>query len=240
MNLIKRGHRWLVISDLQIPFERDDAIKRVKEIAKEEMIIPENILCVGDEFDQYWGGLWPKSPDAKFTQNQEIEIGKEKIKQWYSAFPKMKIALSNHGERWRKRFIHAEIPSQLMRQWREIIEAPEGWQWQKTWQIDAKHPFRMIHGMGYSGAFAHRVAAIEGGISTVIGHLHAHPGVNYVKLSGASWRTKSIWGMNVGCMIDTGETSAFAFEYSENDRYRAQNALGLIADDGAMALVIPQ
>jgi hypothetical protein len=58
---------YLIISDLQIPFEHNDALKFCFHLKHHYKIPDENILNVGDELDQYWGGLWDKSPEAAHT-----------------------------------------------------------------------------------------------------------------------------------------------------------------------------
>lgn len=120
----------------------------------------------------------------------------------------------------------------LMRTYKDVIEAPAGWNWKRTWTYDKlKHPFRMIHGMGYSGQNGHRTAAIDAGISTVHGHLHSHAGIAYIKTEAVE-----IWGMNVGCLIDEEE---YAFEYGKDSRFKPCLGVGVIFDQGKTPVWIP-
>ena len=41
--------RWLVISDLQIPYHHEQAVKNVIKLARREKV--DEVLCVGDEID---------------------------------------------------------------------------------------------------------------------------------------------------------------------------------------------
>jgi hypothetical protein len=222
---------WLILPDLQIPFEADGSLEFCRKIKKEFGIPDENVLNVGDEVDQYFGSLYKKNPDSPFSAAGELELSIKKLKDWYKAFPKMKLAVSNHGMRWAKRAVEAEIPSQMIRAYQEIIEAPNGWVWKQEWLIKCEWPFRMIHGMGYSGQTGARNAAIDAGMSTVMGHLHAHAGISYIKTS-----KDFMWGFNVGCLIDN---DAFAFEYNRQDRNKPIRGCGVVMESGKTPVFFP-
>jgi hypothetical protein len=144
----------------------------------------------------------------------------------------MKVCTSNHGIRWMKKAAEAQIPSELMRSYREVIQAPDGWIWQDAWVFrQLRHPFRVIHGMGYSGMNGHRTAALDGGISTAIGHLHAHAGIAYITTSG-----QTIWGMNTGCLIDV---AAYAFQYGKDARFKPSLGLSVVFDEGRTPIWFP-
>jgi hypothetical protein len=119
-----------------------------------------------------------------------------------------------------------------MRTYQEVINAPKGWVWQDEWIIKAKYPFRVVHGMGYSGANGARNAAIDAKMSTAIGHLHSHAGVSYIQTQG---HNQTIWGMNTGCLIDP---DSFAFHYGKYSRNKPILSLGVVLDDGKNAHVI--
>lgn len=224
--------RYLFISDLQIPFEAPLALKFCKAVQKEFQIPNENIYNVGDEVDLYFGSLHKKDPDAPITANQEFEIARKKLKEWYRAFPQMKIATSNHGMRWLRKAFEADIPSQVLKGYREMLDAPQGWVWKDRWNIDAgKAKIAMIHGLGYSGMNAHRQAAMDLGCNVVHGHLHSNGGIAYINTDG-----RQIWGMNVGCLIDE---AAFAFKYGKWNRNKPVLGVGVVLDYGISPHFIP-
>lgn len=191
----------------------------------------ENVLCVGDEVDAFFGSQFKKHPDMNHSAISEIEATRKEIRRWGSAFPQMKLAISNHGLRWVRKAIDAEIPSQMLRSYQEMIEAPPDWVWKDKWIFKTKHPFCMVHGMGYSGINGHRNAAIDFGISTVIGHLHSHAGLCHIKSE-----MQSLWAMNVGCMIDA---DSLAFSYGKYNRQKPVLGCGIIKDSGKTPLFIP-
>lgn len=226
--------RWLVVSDTQKPYEAERALSLCKYAQKHFKIPDENCTHAGDETDQMHGGLYPKGADYDHTPNSELQAAKEKMLEWYSVFPEMKVATSNHGQRWLKKAAAAEIPEQILRAYREIYAAPEGWQWKEEWLFkDCKSPWRLIHGLGYTGQNGARFAAIDAGISTAIGHLHSHAGVSYIKTLG---RKDLIWGMNVGCLIDV---QAYAFKYGKYNRFQPCLGVGVILDGGKMPIWLP-
>lgn len=223
----------LVIPDLQIPFENEKALSFCASLKRHYGVPDENVLNVGDETDGYHGGSWPKDPNGTLTPRGEIAVAREKLKEWAGVFPEMKLAISNHGLRWMRKASGAEIPSEVIRNYEEIFQMPSGWKWKEEWKFsDLKTPFRMVHGQGYSGVNGHRNAAIDAGISTIIGHLHASGAVSYINTMGG----KQIWAVNAGCLIDV---DAYAFEYGKYSRNKPVLGATVICDSGRIPIWIP-
>lgn len=79
-----------------------------------------------------------------------------------------------------------------------------------------------LHGDGFSGRHGALVAAQRHRRSVVIGHIHAHAGVQWeTSLTG------SIFGMNCGCLIDPEAT---AFAYARHLAQRPTLGCGVIVD----------
>lgn len=221
---------FLVISDTQIPFQNLRALSFCAYLRKHYGIPDENILHVGDEVDNLHGGMYPKDPDGHLSATAEITAAKEILKEWAATFPKMKIAISNHGIRWFKKASAAEIPSQMIRDYRQVLGMPDSWVFKERWIIDTKNPFMMIHGMGYSGQFSQRTAALDMGMSVVHGHL-THAGISHIATAG-----RRTWGMCVGCLIDP---EAYAFKYGRDSRFKPCLGAGIIANQGGLPIWIP-
>jgi len=222
---------YLIISDLQIPFEHPDALKFCKQLAREFKVADENVYNVGDETDQYFGGLWKKSPEAQHTPNSELDDCRKRLKHWYKFFPQMKLCISNHGTRYWRKALEAEIPSQMLRQYEDIIEAPIDWKWKKRWIVKAKHPFMIEHGDDWGGTSAHINAALHNGISTVIGHHHCLAGSRHLVTA-----MQKIWAMGSGSLIDF---STYAFEYAKRSKRKPAIGCSLVVDGGKTPLWIP-
>lgn len=221
----------LIIPDVQEPFGAEDAIAFCKAVKREFKVEDDDVYNAGDEGDLYFGSSHPKSPEAWLTPTGEIKALRTKIQLWARAFPKKKIAISNHMLRWIRKAFDAQLPSELLRSYQEVIGAPAGWKWQMEWVVKGRQPWRLVHGMGYSGKDGHRNATIDAGMSTAIGHLHAHAGICHLKTNH-----KRIWGMNVGCLIDE---EAFAFEYNRYDRNKPILGCGVVIDGGLTPIFIP-
>lgn len=223
---------YLFVSDTQLPFEAENALKFCKAVQREFFIHPNNVYHVGDEVDQVMGSLYKKDIDGSYTANQEIAECKKRLKQWYAAFPKMKLATSNHGMRWARKAFEAEIPQQMIRSYQELLEAPKEWVWKDAWQINAEHrKIKMFHGMGYGGMYAYRTAALDHGQCVVFGHLHSNAGIAHLETA-----SQSIWGMNVGCLIDR---EAYAFNYGKYNRFKPWLGAGVVVDGGLTPILIP-
>jgi len=226
-----RHDRFLFISDTQEPFAHHRAIQFCKDVQREYGIPNENCFHVGDEVDQYFGSMYTKDPDAWHSPLSEIRDTIEKMKEWYAAFPMMKVCRSNHGDRWIKKATAAEIPSMMLKAYQELIEAPENWVWRKQWLIQCKYPIKVMHGVGYGGMYAYRTAALDSNINVVFGHLHSNAGVAHIRT-----HDKYCWGLNVGCLIDE---QAYAFRYNKEQRNRPILGCGVAVDDGLRPIFVP-
>lgn len=225
----------LVLSDLQLPFEASKALEFCSYIKRHYGIPNQNVLCVGDEVDIWGGSMFAKDPNAQLSIKGEIAVVRQKVREWRAEFPHMKVCISNHGLRWVKKATAAEIPAEVIRSYHEIFDLPDTWVYKDEWrftQSDLRMPFRMIHGLGYSGKDGHRNAALDSGISTVHGHLHSHAGIDHIRtLHGFK-----IWGFNVGCLIDV---ESYAFQYEKNNRFKPCLGIGVIFQRGTMPVWIP-
>lgn len=191
----------------------------------------ENILNVGDLEDFYFGSLYDKDPNADHSPLGELKEAKDKLAQWADAFPIMRIAESNHGERWAKKALNAQIPETFLRRYSDIMGYPPGWQLAYDWKINCKYPFRIVHGTKYSGKTPYRSAAELGLMSVAFGHLHSSPGICIVETE-----EKRTWAMNTGCLIDR---TKYAFKYEERNKFRPSLSIGVILDDGYFPVLVP-
>jgi len=223
-----------VLSDLQIPFEAPKALEFCRYVQRHFRIDLDHILCVGDEVDQYFGSLYKKSCDADMSAIQEIKITKDKLKRWVSAFPRMLVAESNHGMRWAKKAAEAEIPSQMIRAYQEVLGIPETWRYARKWLVDGgRQKFILKHGLGYGGMYPFKTAPITESRNVVFGHLHSSAGIARIKTDGYE---HEIWGMNVGCLIDV---DSFAFHYGVDNKFKPNLAVGVVVNGGTTPMLLP-
>jgi hypothetical protein len=206
------------ISDLQIPFEHEDALAFVLHTVKTWSRAGDEIEFVnmGDEVDQHSLGKYASNPDG-FSAGEEIEIARKQLKPWFDAFPRMKVCTSNHTWRAYKRAFNVGLPSVFLRTIAEVYGAPPGWLWADRWVIDS---ILFEHGENVSGQAAALQAAIQNRMSTAIGHQHSHGGVIH---SGSFENT--IWGLNTGCLIDVDK---YAFAYGRSLRKKPTLGMGVV------------
>lgn len=210
----------LAISDLQVPFEHQDALDFSLHVLKTFQRPGDKIeiINMGDEVDQHTLGKYASNPNGH-SAGHELEIAKDKLKPWFKAFPKSKVCISNHTWRAYKRAFDVGIPTQFLKNIGEVYGAPIGWEWSDRWTIDG---IVFEHGEGVSGETAALKAAIQNRMCTVIGHQHSHAGVIH---SGTFHNT--IWGLNTGCLIDA---DAYAFAYGVKLRKKPTLGIGVIID----------
>lgn len=231
--------KYLIVSDEQIPFHHSKGIEFLRYCKNHFKIPDENCLHVGDELDQFWGGLYKQSADALHTPTSEIKESIDAMKERYALFPKMRVAISNHGTRWARKAFEIGIPQMLMRKYRDVIEAPDTWHWAKKWLVRTKHPFIVEHGDRFGGQYPHVAAAIDNGLSTVIGHHHSIAGVHHIRTQDYHPEFKAgfdIWGAASGCLIDF---NAYAFEYAHAARKKPKLGIVIVLDSGAFPIWVP-
>lgn len=210
----KPQEKVLWIPDLQEPFAHQDAKDFVWEVAKKEK--PSVVGNAGDEVDFHALGDWDHDPDG-FSAGHELKAAISNLKEWYRMFPNMLVCTSNHTSRpFRKAFKHG-IPKAFIRDYREFLEAPKGWQWADSWEIDG---VIYEHGEGFSGRDGAIKSALANMQSTVIGHIHSFAGIQ--------WSANSkhlIFGFNVGCLIDR---HSYAFAYGAKMKNKPILGCGII------------
>lgn len=230
--MLDSGRPQLLISDTQEPFAHPRALEFCKYLKKHYKIPDNNIIHLGDEGDLYHASAYPKDPDAGLSAIGELKKLQDKIAQWSDVFPIMKLCISNHGIRWHSKAAQAQIPSELIKSYRDILKAPSTWQWRDQWVFgELPHPYGVSHGQGYSGVNGHRNAAIDQGMSWAIGHLHAFAAISYIRTNG-----NKIWAANGGCLIDE---SSFAFAYGKHNRNKPCLGTLVIFNGGSTPVWFP-
>lgn len=196
----------LGISDLQIPFQHKDAFSFLEWLNDEYE--PTKVVSLGDEVDQYMLSRYAHDPDAD-SAGREVEKSYKELEILYSIFPVAFACLSNHVDRVLKRAVEAGIPRAYLKSIKEFMNAPEGWNWSRYWDIGG---VRFEHGDSAGGVSAHRTLAISNRQSTCIGHHHSSGGVDYV-----ANEKEMIFGLNSGCLIDI---EAYAFQYAKMAKHK--------------------
>lgn len=205
-----------MIGDSQAPFEHQDYLAFLKTVQIKYRT--DTVVHVGDEIDHHALGDYDHDPDG-FSAGHELVEAIKKLEPYYRAFPKMMLCSSNHTGRILRRAFKSGIPTAYLREFKSVINAPDGWRWADSWTID---DVIYIHGLGYSGAMGALNAAKDKFQSCVIGHLHADAGVLYF-----SNGKQVVFGMNTGSGIDA---QAYAFRYGKDCRKKPIISCGVVVD----------
>lgn len=217
-----KKHVVLAIPDLHLPHEHIDALEFLKAVKNKYK--PTIIVNQGDFED--WGSIsmHDHDPDG-LSAGHELQLLRVQAKPYFKLFPKMFICTSNHGSLPFRRAFKYGMPKDLLRGYREIIQAPKGWVWADHWEIDG---VIYEHGDPFSGQNAAIKAAEQNMQSTVIGHVHSFAGIQYSANS-----KHLIFGFNTGCLINR---DAYAFAYAKKIKRKPILGCGII-DHGVPTFV---
>lgn len=216
---------FLFIGDVHIPFEHENYLNFCKSLQKDFDVPHENVYSVGDLTDQYHFSRYPKSPNALHTADQEIDMGREKLRKWAKAFPELKLCESNHDSRIIKLATGAQLPSQVIKSFREIFEVPDQWQIKQEFVICGPN-IMVCHGEEYVDAL---LGAVAYGVNLVQGHHHSKFGVRWRRT-----RMQELWGAATGW---GGDAVQYAFEYG--DKCKEKPILGAIVVSNNIPFSIP-
>lgn len=210
----KLGNVVLAIPDLHIPFHHADAFAFLAAVKK--AFNPDVVVNLGDLEDWHSISMHDHDPDG-MSPGDELKSLRQAIKPLFSMFPKMLVCTSNHGSLPLRRAFKYGLPAELIKSYREIIQAPKGWQIADSWEID-----KVIyeHGEAFTGQQGAIKSANANMQSTVIGHIHAFAGIQY-----SANQKHLIYGFNVGCLIDR---AAYAFAYGKKIKAKPILGCGII------------
>jgi predicted MPP superfamily phosphohydrolase len=211
----------LNVSDLHAPYQHKDAWDFLRDINKQ--CKPDIAVLGGDEMELAGMSFHEHNPNMPGSSD-EFELGKSELKKGlYKIFPKMHCLTSNHTSRGFRRAFKFGIPSQFLRDYKDLLEAPKEYQWRDHWEFDG---VLYLHGETFSGKNGAIKAAMEHRQSVVLNHIHLWGGVQYVRS-----KQGQIFGANSGCLIDC---DAMAFRYAKH--YATKPTLGVtLVEDGKEA-----
>lgn len=211
---IKPKESVLVIPDTHAPFQHPDAYNFLEALADKYQ--PTKIVHLGDEADFHAISRFPSDPDG-MSAGDEYEAMLEQMEPLYDMFPDVQVCISNHTARPFRKAYDAGMPAALLKSYREFMQAPEGWSWHESIEIDG---VKYEHGEGFTGAYAATKIATANMQSTVHGHVHSSAGIHWIANP-----KHLIFGFNVGCLIDT---NAYAFAYGKRIKNKPILGAGIV------------
>jgi predicted phosphodiesterase len=214
----------LVFGDMHIPYHKDGSIEFLKAVKKKYN--PTKVICTGDELDNHAMSFHDTDPDS-LEAGDELELAIQYMKQLYNIFPEVDLVDSNHGSMVFRKAKFGGIPLKYIRSLKDIIEAPEGWNWHKdyTYTMNNGQDLFVTHGLKKNS----RQLAEQYGCCVVQGHYHEDSGISY-----SSSPRQLIWGCSVGCLIDD---SSLAMEYNKSNLKRP--ILSCVVIINGIAQIVP-
>lgn len=214
----------LFCPDTHFPFQHPDTFRFLKYLKDEYR--PDVFVHAGDEVDFAALSFHEKDPHMP-SAAEEYKCAVDQMHKLYQLFPNALVATSNHTSRVFRVAFKAGLPSQMLRTYREFLEAPPGWSWHDRILINDVAYF---HGDPLSGPNAPKQWMAQLRMSICQGHLHSNAGVGYSQ----GPFNQSFW-MNAGCLIDL---ESMAFRYGA--KYANKGTLGAgIIIGGHTAYFIP-
>ncbi len=213
----------LVLSDLHSPFMHIDTVPFLKAVKAKYK--PKTVICIGDEIDGHSWSYHEHNPDLD-GPNEELKKAIDKLKPIYTMFPKVTVLESNHGSLFYRKAITAGLPRDILRGYREIIKAPEGWSWID--KITLQTPLGPVHFVHGKSAAAGKLSQLYG-ISTVEGHYHESASITYT-----STPERLTFGLKTGCLVDD---NALSMAYNKLNAKRPIISLAVLLD--GIPIIVP-
>ncbi len=214
MQLTRGTERILIIPDMQLPFQHQDAFTFLKTV--NDVYQPTKVVSIGDSLDNHTLGKFISNPNG-YSAADEFDKAVSLLHNLYDIFPVVTEVESNHNRRIIIRARTAGLPDKVIRPYNELTEAPSTWKFVEYLILDN---IMFEHGDAVGGMYASRNAALTNGRSTIIGHHHSHASLYYI-----SNREKMYFGMNVGCLIDL---YSYAFEYAKKYKFKPTLSCGFV------------
>lgn len=198
----KKYKSILVIPDQHFPFNHIDIFKFLAAVKKKYK--PDKVVNLGDEVDLHSLSMHDHDPDLP-NPRDEMQMAIVRLKHMYKLFPEVDVLESNHGSLVYRRAKKYGLPKRVIKDYRDILEAPKGWHWH--------HDLELMGTDGEWILFCHGLAADplknskNKGRRFVQGHHHSRFEIQYWANS-----ERLFWGVTSGCLIDW---KSLAFEYGK-------------------------
>lgn len=214
----------LIIGDTHIPFEREGYLDHCIEVMRRYNC--GNVIHIGDVIDSAYSSFHETNPDG-LSAGDELEYAVEKIKDWYKAFPRVKVCLGNHDLIINRKAFSSGLSKRWIKGLNEVLEVP-------NWDFDLEHMLHGVlytHGTGTSGNNAAYNKALQKRISVVQGHLHSEASIR--------WNVSEvdrIFAMQVGCGVDDKK---YAFDYAKAFPRKFIMSCGVVLNRGTLPIIEP-
>lgn len=173
------NQRILCFTDPHFPYSHPDTFAFLEEWKYK--FNPDRVVCTGDLVDFYGLSNYAKDPDHPDSFVNELAKIRLDIKRLAALFPKMRITMGNHDDRFKRAASGRGIASSMLKPFGKIIGAPKGWRFYKEeCQIRVASTGRKIMFAHHRGANV-KMTASRLGQSVVTGHQHSKGYIDHFK-----------------------------------------------------------
>lgn len=193
----------LVVGDLHAPYMHRDAVAFLKAVKAKYK--PNEVVFMGDEVDSHAISYHEHDPDLPGPKD-ELSKARKQLAPIYKLFSEATILESNHGSLVYRKAATAGLPSEVIKSYREILQAPKRWKWVYDYII--KSPLGDIYcHHGKSGSYEKLSKNMA--MSAIQGHFHNKFYVVYWSSPNALY-----FDANAGCLVDNHSR---AMSYGKNN-----------------------
>ncbi len=220
LHITERGNtmaRVLFLSDQHHPYCHPEALDFAKRIYEKYDI--DTVINGGDEVEHHALSFHMRRPDMPSAQ-EELKRAIEHLQPWYETFPEVTVMESNHTSRPFRVALNAGLPTEYLKEYKEFLKAPKGWNWAPDITIDE---VLYMHGEGAKGGAGGAYATVTKYRQSVV-HCHMH---SFAGIQWSATKQDMLFCMNAGCIIDP---DALAFAYAKNFPNRPTLGLGVVID----------
>lgn len=196
------GSKILIIGDTHYPYTHQDAADFL--IALNRKYNFDLVLHAGDEVDYHAISFHDHDPDL-LSAGHELEAAISGLTPIYNEFPRVILAESNHGSLVYRKGKHHGLPRQVLKSYKEILRAPDGWEWRPEIVVKLPNGHKFVLNHAYNSNVL--LGSKKKGRSLVQGHLHT-------AFSIQKWANDDqiYFAAQTGCLIDD---VSFAFAYNK-------------------------
>lgn len=209
--------RVLVIGDLHEPFTRFEYLDFCKGIEKKYNC--NRIIFIGDILDNHVASYHESNPDG-MGGAEELRKAKERIKQWYEAFPVAKVVVGNHDQLPDRKAFTSGLSASWIRSISEVLDTPN-WEYSEQYIIDK---VMYVHGTGRKAGNRMQKDLI----SVVQGHYHSE---SYITFAVGAY--KRLFAMQIGTGADD---KSYAMAYGRHFDKMHINC-GVVLENGTLPIL---
>lgn len=184
--------RILWLTDLHAPFSHKKSLQFLSDLNDEYKFT--RIICAGDEADSQGLNLHGVNPDMP-SAGDELVMTKKFLDELAELFPAMDLLESNHTSLAYRRAFKAGISKGYMKNYNEIFNAPDTWEWYDDLMITLPNgqDCYFCHGKSSDGLKLSRNMSCN----VAQGHFHSKFAIQY-------WSNPNnlYWSMQAGCLVD--------------------------------------